>query len=323
MEAKLIHRKLRTFEDKSHFKAFIQIVNSLVPILLLVVLSFYLYFNFSYYWLLLTTPITSAFMVRLFMIYHDCGHQNFTSNRKFNSILGHFLGFVYLVPFPVWSHFHNKHHANAGNLDERDILDLITLTKKEYKNLNPTLKFCYRFYRSFIGRFLFTNQFVFFVGFRIPSSIFGNKGSRSIIIYNILYILFFWLLSFTVNLWDVFLVLFPIYYLTFGIGSFLFYLQHTFEDAYWERKENWNFNDVAFSGSSFWNVPKIIHWFSGNIGFHHIHHLNLSIPNYNLPAAHNWLKKTNIPIRHISLLESLTLTRYNLWDEENKRMIDF
>jgi len=323
MDVKLLSRKLRKYETKSYTKAIGQISNALIPVILLFILSFYVYYNHSNWWLMLTTPVTAAFMVRLFMLYHDCGHQNFTSSRNFNKVLGHVLGFIYLIPFPVWTYFHNRHHATAGNLDERDILDLIVLTKDEYQALHPILKVSYQFYRSFVGRFLVSNQLTFFIAFRIPATLFSKKGAISIVVYNVLYVLLFWGLSYFVNLWDVLFVLFPVYYIMYGVGSFLFYLQHTFEDTYWERKENWNFHEVAINGSSFWDVPKIIHWFTGNIGYHHIHHLNLSIPNYNLPAAHEWLKKTDVPIRNVGLIESLTLTNYNLWDEEQKKMVDF
>ena len=323
MDVTLLNKTLRKFTISSYPKAIGQILNALIPTVLLFALSFYLYYNPSAAWLFLTTPITAAFMVRLFMLFHDCGHQSFTQNRKVNNIIGRLLGFFYFVPFSVWVNFHNKHHATSGNLDERDILDLIVLTTEEYNDLNSLKQKLYKFYRSFVGRFLVINQLTFLLAFRVPALLYSKKGAIGILINNFLYVLLFWGLSFYVNLWDVFIVLFPVYYIVFGVGSFLFYLQHTFEDAYWERSENWNFHELAVQGSSFWDVPKIIHWFTGNIGYHHIHHLNLYIPNYNLPAAHEWLMQTNTPIRNIGFLESLTLTNYNLWDEEQKKMTDF
>jgi len=290
-------KHLRPFEQKSYKKASFQLLNSLLPALLLWWANFYIYHNLSLWFWLFTIPLTVGFMTRLFIIFHDCGHQNWTDNARLNSVVGYILGFFFFVPFPVWSYFHNLHHMAAGDLDRRSALDIQTLTASEYTELSPLKRFSYRMYRSVFGRFFFFTQFVFLVGFRIPAPMFSRKGVISIVITNVLYLLLFW-----------------------GINQFF---QHQFEETYWERTEDWNFDKVALLGSSFWDIPGVLHWFSGNIGYHHVHHLSMSVPNYNLSKAHEKLVEIGAEMRPVSLAESLTCIKFKLWDEKEKRMIGF
>ena len=316
-------KHLREYEHKSYKKAGVQFLNSLIPSILLWISNFYIYHHLSLWYWLLTIPLTVGFMTRLFIIFHDCGHQNWTDNKGLNSVVGHILGFIFFVPFPVWSYFHNLHHLTAGDLDRRSALDIQTLTVNEYEALSPAKRFSYRIYRSVFGRFFFFTQLVFLVGFRIPAPLFSKKGAISILISNVLYIALFFGISQFYSLKDLFFVLFPVYYLTLGFGGFLFFIQHQFEETYWERSKDWNFDEVALLGSSFWDIPRIFHWFSGNIGYHHVHHLSMSVPNYNLPLAHKKLIEIGAEIRPVSLSESLFCIQYKLWDEDRKKMIKF
>ncbi len=316
-------KHLREYEHKSYKKAGVQFLNSLIPSILLWISNFYIYHHLSLWYWLLTIPLTVGFMTRLFIIFHDCGHQNWTDNKGLNSVVGHILGFIFFVPFPVWSYFHNLHHLTAGDLDRRSVLDIQTLTVNEYEALSPAKRFSYRIYRSVFGRFFFFTQLVFLVGFRIPAPLFSKKGAISILISNVLYLALFFGISQFYSLKDLFFVLFPVYYLTLGFGGFLFFIQHQFEETYWERSKDWNFDEVALLGSSFWDIPRIFHWFSGNIGYHHVHHLSMSVPNYNLPLAHKKLVEIGAEIRPVSLSESLFCIQYKLWDEDRKKMIKF
>lgn len=316
-------KELRIYEEKSYRKAGIQLLNSLLPSVFLVALNFYIYHHLSLWLWFLTLPLTVGFLTRLFIIFHDCGHQNWTANRKLNNAVGYVLGFLFLVPYPVWTYFHNLHHASAGDLDRRSALDIQTLTLAEYQALSPFKRFGYRFYRSAFGRFFLIAQLVFLFGFRIPAPLFGRQGMISIVVTNVLYVLLFWWIGQYYSLLDLAFILMPTYWLTFGLGGFLFFIQHQFEDTYWERSADWDFTEVALQGSSFWDIPKILHWFSGNIGFHHIHHLSMSIPNYNLPAAHQSLAKIGAKFRPVSLRESLLCVKYKVWDEERKKMVGF
>jgi len=314
---------LKPFEQKSYTKVFGQLGVALSLVLALVILHITIYYNYSLWLWTLTIPLIAGLMVRIFIFFHDCAHHNFTPSRVANELIGHFIGFITLMPFQVWKYFHDKHHMHAGNLDHRDILDIVTLTVDEYEAQGPLTKFAYRVYRSTPFRFLVYMQFAFLIGFRLPLTLYSIKGAISIVIYNIFYGLIGYFLYQNGLLWDTFVMFFPIYYIMFGIGSYLFYLQHTFEDTYWETTENWSFNQVAFGGSSFWDVPKWLHWFSGNIGYHHIHHINSNIPNYQLAAAHAVAVEHGAPIRSLKLKESLTLGSCNLWDTKKKRMVNY
>ena len=204
-------KHLRPFEQKSNKKAFVQLLNSLLPCFVLWWANFYIYHQHSLWFWILTIPLTVGFMTRLFIIFHDCGHQNWTDNAGLNSIIGHILGFLFFVPFPVWSYFHNLHHLAAGDLDRRSALDIQTLTLAEYQGLSPLKKLSYRIYRSVFGRFFFFTQFVFLIGFRIPAPLFSKKGVVSILITNVLYLILFWQISQFYSLTDLFFVLFPVF----------------------------------------------------------------------------------------------------------------
>ncbi len=229
-----------------------------------------------------------------------------------------------LVPLELWNTIHNRHHAHSGNLDERSILDVITLTLDEYRHLPWMKRFAYRIFRSAVFQLLIYQQSVFIIGFRIPFVFFTKKGQWAIIQNNILYvglgILLFPVVSFSVLAISVL----PVYLITFGIGSHIFFIQHQMEEAYWKETGQHDFVKAGIEGSTFWNLPKWGHWITGNIGYHHIHHLNLGIPNYQLASAHEAIEQeVEDKLLKVDFWQGFLAYRYKIFDKNTRKMIPF
>jgi omega-6 fatty acid desaturase (delta-12 desaturase) len=294
-----------------------QIVNTLIPYVVL----FYLSMRSLEISIWLTLPLcilTAGFMVRTFIIFHDCGHGAFFKSRQANKWLGRITGFLVFTPYQRWTHSHAIHHATAGNLDRRGNGDVYTMTVQEYLDAPWWKKFGYRVMRQPVFMFFFGSLIVFIVTERIPP----KKGKREILSVwttNLALALWVILMGFTFG-WKAY-VLVQLLVVFFGasVGIWLFYVQHNFEGTYWERHDKWDFFKASMQGSSFYKLPAVLNWFTGNIGYHHIHHLSPKIPNYKLPKAF----KEN-PIFHVkpitlwSSLKSLTL---RLYDEKSRKLV--
>jgi omega-6 fatty acid desaturase (delta-12 desaturase) len=295
-----------------------QVINTLVP-----------YFAMWYlmirsveisYWLTLLLAIpTAGFMVRTFIIFHDCGHGSFFHSKKANEVLGVITGILLFTPYHRWRHDHAIHHATAGDLDRRGVGDVYTMTVEEYRAAPWWKKFGYRVFRNPLAMFLVGPLLIFVVTQRIPLASDGKRERSNIWWTNFalagLIALMCWLVGWKTYL----LVQLPVLILGTSTGVWLFYVQHNFDPTYWEHQEQWQFARAGLDGSSFYKLPAVLQWFTGNIGFHHIHHLSPKIPNYKLPECH----KEN-PIFHIkplTLLFSLKSLRLRLWDEANRRMV--
>jgi len=267
---------------------------------------------------------TAAFLVRLFIIQHDCGHGSFFPSKKWNDTAGFFIGALTMTPYQCWRKFHAIHHAGSGNLDARGIGDVRTLTVREYYSLNWKNKFAYRFYRTPIVLFGLI-PFMLFVfrqrlTYYLPKK--WKKERVSVHWTNFCILLF---LSMTIYAYDFATVI--IFYgcimaMAASTGVWLFYVQHQFEGAYWERHGNWSFQDAALKGSSYYKLPQPLEWLTASIGFHHIHHLNVGIPNYRLAECfrrHSELSCTST----LTLRNSLKCLSLRLWDEDRRRMVGF
>jgi len=295
-----------------------QISNTLIPYVAL----FYLMLRSVAvsYWLTLALSIpTAGFMVRTFIIFHDCGHGSFFKSRKANTILGNITGILTFTPYQRWKHDHAIHHATAGDLDRRGTGDVGTWTVEEYIAAPWWKKIGYRIMRNPIILFTIGAMIVFAVTQRVPLASQGKRERSSVWWTNLALVI---LVAGLIGLfgWKTYLLVqIPVLLLGTSAGVWLFYIQHNFEGTYWERNDKWDFFMASMKGSSYYRLPAILQWFSGNIGYHHIHHLSARIPNYNLPKCY----KEN-PIFHvkpITLLSSLKSLRLRLWDEEKRQLV--
>jgi omega-6 fatty acid desaturase (delta-12 desaturase) len=272
------------------------------------------------YWLTLLLAIPAAgFMMRTFIIFHDCGHGSFFKSKKANEAVGILTGIINFTPFYKWRHEHAVHHATAGDLDRRGIGDVYTMTVKEYLAAPWWKKTGYRIMRNPLAMFLIGPMIMFVVVNRLPIPNLGRRELASIWWTNLVLALLIGTLIWLIGWQTYLLVQIPILLISSSIGVWLFYVQHNFDPTYWERQNQWEFAKAGLDGSSFYKLPGLLQWFTGNIGFHHIHHLSPKIPNYKLPECHN-----ENPIFHVkpmTLLFSLKSLRLRLWDEQKGRMV--
>lgn len=296
-----------------------QVANTLVPYFVLFYLSLRS-LEISFWLTLPLTILTAGFMVRTFIIFHDCGHGSFFKSRTANTWLGRITGLLTFTPYYRWRHDHAIHHATAGNLDRRGKGDVYTMTVQEYLEAPWWKKFGYRVMRQPVFMFFFGSLIVFVVTQRIPVGK-GKRENASVwwtnlalaVMVTAMCLLFGWKIYLTVQLLVIF----------FGAsaGIWLFYVQHNFEGTYWERHDKWDFFRASVQGSSFYKLPAVLNWFTGNIGYHHIHHLSPKIPNYKLPKA--FKENQLFHVKPLTLLTSLKSLRLRLWDEEKRRMVSW
>ncbi len=278
------------------------------------------------YWQLSLLPwvLAAAFLVRLFMIQHDCGHGSFFRHRLANDWVGRIIGVLTLTPYDAWRGAHATHHATTGHLERRGIGDIDTLTVREYRALSSWGRLRYRVYRNPVVMFGIGPAYLFFLRHRLPlgpgrnrrqawiSAMATNLASAAVVATLI------WFIGFGQFL----MVQLPITLLAASIGVWLFYVQHQFEGTFWAESDDWTLHDAALHGSSHYDLPKFLHWFTANIGMHHLHHLCSRIPYYRLPRAlrdHPDLHD----VGRITFWKSLGCVRLTLWDETQRRLISF
>ncbi len=277
------------------------------------------------YWLTLALAFPAAgLLTRLFIFQHDCGHGSFFSSRRANTMVGRAIGVLMLTPFAYWKRAHAIHHATSGNLDRREIGDVDTLTVTEYLNLSRWGQIKYRVYRNPITLLIFGPVYLFFLKHRLPLDV-PRKWKREwagILWTNVFIALIvagaWWL----VGLDRLLLVQLPILLIATSSGIWLFFVQHQFEDTYWRHQPEWDFHLAGIEGSSFYDLPKVMHWFTGNIGFHHIHHLASKIPNYHLPKCFREVAELH-HVTRLRLMESFKCAHLALWDEAEQRLVSF
>lgn len=298
-----------------------QISNSLIPFLAICVAMYYS-LSFSYLLTLVLAVIASGFFIRLFIIFHDCGHGAFFKSQKANKIVGIIMGILTFTPYSKWHYQHGIHHATALNLDKRGIGDILTLTKDEYNNASKKRKLTYRIARNPFVMFLLGPIFLILVQNRITNHYMRKEDKHNVYLTNIVLLLFVIGMSMLLGVKTYLMIQLPILYISHSVGIWLFFVQHNFEDVSWERTNDWDYLSAALKGSSYLKLPRIFQWFTGNIGFHHIHHLSPRIPNYKLEQCHaeNELFQGVKPITFLSTFKYLNL---HLWDEKNQCMISF
>jgi len=318
---KSLRKQIAPFEKATTKKSIWQIINTIGPFIILWYLGYECLFV-SYWLALIPIVLAAGFLVRTFIIFHDCTHHSFFKSRRANRIMGTITGVLTLFPFDQWGHDHSVHHATSGNLDKRGTGDIWTLTVDEYVKAPLKHRLAYRFYRNPFVMFGLGPIYVFLLKNR-----FNRKGARkkerfNTYLTNILIVLLFGLISLIVG-WQAFLLIQgSIFLLSGSVGIWLFYVQHTFEDSYFEENTEWEYVLAAVEGSSFYKLPKLMQFLTGNIGYHHVHHLNPRVPNYKLEEAHNnTLPLQNVPT--ITLASSLQSLRFRLWDEKKKKFVSF
>jgi acyl-lipid omega-6 desaturase (Delta-12 desaturase) len=309
------------FQEPSVPRAVWQLVNTLVPY---AALWFLIYLSLAVsWWLVLPLAILAGgFVVRIFIIFHDCGHGSFFKSRAANDTLGFITGLLTLTPYFHWRWEHSIHHATSGHLDKRGTGDIWTLTVQEYLEAGRWKRFAYRLARNPIVLFLIAPLYLFFIRQRFPSAKANSRERESVQWMNLAIFGMAVVMSLIFGLTNYLLIQLIIMAVAGAAGVWLFYVQHQFEGVYWDRAEEWDYTRAALEGSSFYKLPKILQWFSGNIGFHHIHHLSARIPNYNLERCHA-ASPLFQQVKPITLLPSLKSLTFRLWDEQRRKLISF
>ena len=297
-----------------------QLINSITPYIGLWGLMWWS-LKVSYLLTLALSILAAGFLVRIFIIFHDCGHGSFFKSNRLNNFWGILTGILTFTPYYAWRHDHAVHHASAGNLDRRGIGDVMTLTVREYTNASRWQKFAYRVFRFPLIMFTIGSAGVFLIGHRFSRKGDGKRERESVMWTNLALAGLIAGMSALIGLKNYVLIQLPIMIIAASVGVWLFYVQHNFDGTYWVRREQWNFVKAALEGSSFYKLPKVLQWFTGNIGFHHIHHLSPRIPNYLLEKCH--LENPIFQIRPLTIKGSLKSLFYRLWDEDKQAMVSF
>jgi omega-6 fatty acid desaturase (delta-12 desaturase) len=322
-DPRALAQSLARYGEPSCARSILEIAITALP---LVLLWFLMWASLDIgYWLCLLLSVPAAgFLVRLFMIQHDCGHGAFFRRRVVNDWVGRVISVVTLTPYDFWRRTHAIHHAGSGNLDRRGIGDIDMLTVREYLALPLWRRLLYRLYRHPLVMFGIGPAYNFVLRQRLPLGLMrsGWQPWASTMATNIGIAVLVGLLIWLVGVGPFLMVHLPITFLGAAIGVWLFYVQHQFEDTFWDRGENWNFHKAALRGSSHYDLPHVLRWFTANIGVHHVHHLCSRIPYYRLPRVLRDHPELGA-VGRLTLLESLKCLRMALWNEEQRRGISF
>ncbi|AIY04311.1 fatty acid desaturase [Planococcus sp. PAMC 21323] len=298
-----------------------QLVNTIPPFILAWFLA-YQALDVSIWLTIALSVVAAAFVIRTFIIFHDCTHGSFFKNKKANAIVGTITGIMTLFAYEKWKREHSIHHASSGNLDKRGVGDIWVMTIEEYVEASKWERFKYRMYRNPLVMFGFGPLFLVLISSRFNRKDARKKERNNTYLINISLVVIYTLLILAIG-WQAFVIVQGTTMFVAGaLGIWLFYVQHTFEDSYFEDENEWDYVKAAVDGSSYYQLPKVLQWVTGNIGFHHVHHLSPRVPNYNLEKAH----ESTPPLQQattINLKSSLKSLRYKLYDAQNKTFVTF
>jgi len=318
---------VKEYQTPNTKKAVIQIFNSFLPFIGIWALMYWMLDHFSFWWTLPLAILNSFFLVRIFIIQHDCGHQSFLKSRKWNNAIGFVCSFISLIPYKYWARSHDFHHAHNGQLEfgVRDIGDVDLFTVNEYRALSPKKQLKYRIYRSPLVMFLLGPLYYLLIHNRF--AFIKKKGwdaARRSLRWSNLFVISFYVAMCLLLGWKKFLLVqVPIVVFFAVIAIWFFYVQHQHKDSYKQWEENWEYLLSAIRGSSYYKLPKVWQWLTGNIGIHHIHHLSSHIPNYNLQRCNEENPILEKYVTVLTFTSSLKCIFNKLWDEDSERMISF
>jgi len=318
-----LRRILRGYGAPRRRRSVLELLITVIPFAGLWILLWYTVNSGYWAGFVLAVP-AAAFLVRLFMIQHDCSHRSFFASQRANDWVGRGIGVLTLTPYDFWRHTHNVHHATSGNLDRPRIGGVDTLTVREYRALPRWRRWLYRLYRHPIVLFGFGPAWIFLLDYRLPVKFMraGWMPWVSTMTTNAVIVALWGGLMMAVGVTTFLLVQLPVTLLAASIGVWLFYVQHQFEDTYWEHEDHWSFDESALHGSSHYVLPGVLRWFSANIGVHHLHHLCCRVPSYRLAEVlrdHPELAD----ISRITLRQSIAAVGLALWDEDKRRLVSF
>ncbi|HSU79555.1 MAG TPA: fatty acid desaturase [Candidatus Angelobacter sp.] len=302
-------------------KSLIQMINTIIPFFLLWFLA-YESLSISMWLAIPIAILASGFVIRIFIIFHDCAHLAFFKNKKLNRVIGTITGIITLFPYEQWKTEHSIHHATSSNLDKRGTGDVWVMTVQEYVDASVWKRLTYRLYRNPFILFAMGPIYLYLIKNRFNRKGAKRKERLNTYLINVsivvVYTLMIWLVG-----WQAFLIIqLPILIIAGSLGIWLFYVQHQFEDSYFEKEEEWDFVKAAVDGSSFYKLPSVLQWITGHIGYHHVHHLIPRVPNYNLKKAHDATPELQ-HVTTITLKTSLQSLNFRLYDEENKTFVGF
>jgi omega-6 fatty acid desaturase (delta-12 desaturase) len=302
-------------------RSLLDIATSVVPYVALSALMFFTV-TVSYALTFALAIPCAGFLVRTFVVFHDCAHGSMLPSKRANRHVGRFLGVFVLSPFDRWRHDHAVHHATSGDLERRGVGDLPTLTVSEYRARSGRGRLVYRAFRNPLVMFGLGPLFAMIIGPRVPGAGQRPRLRNSVLGTDVALFAVVGVLCWQLGWLNFLLVWAPAAMLAGSVGIWLFYVQHQFEDAYWQQPSEWSYADAALRGSSYLKLPKVLQFFTGNIGLHHIHHLNARIPNYNLQRAHDENAIFH-SVPTLSLWDALRTIRLKLWDEDRQKLVTF
>ena len=323
IDSKALVRELAPYRSADIRRSVFELTVTLVPFTALSILMMAGVQN-GYWLVLLLSPVAAGLLLRLFLIQHDCGHGSFVSRRSANDWIGRCLGVLTLTPYACWARSHALHHASAGNLDGRGFGDVDTLTVREYRSRTRIGRLFYRVYRHPLVLFGVGPAYLFLLRHRLPIGLMtaGSRYWMSALGTNVVIACLTALLASQFGLAAVLIVQLPVLLIAASVGVWLFYVQHQFEEGYWERDEAWSFHHAALHGSSHLDLPPVLRWFTANIGAHHIHHLASRVPFYRLPDVLRERPEL-AAVNRLTARDTLRTFKLALWDEEQKRLVPF
>jgi len=323
MDKKYINNLIRPFINPSNKRAIFQIANTVIPYIVSIIgMYFMILYGVHYLFVLVASIIPALFLVRIFILFHDCTHNSFMKSKKAMDVIGTIFGVLVFTPYKKWKEEHRQHHRTVGNIDKRGVGDVWTMTVAEYNNTSKLGRLGYKLYRNPLVLFVIGPVYIFLIGQRFPSKRMTKSLWVDLIIHNIGVLSIILVVSFTVGFKYYLMIQLPIIAISASLGVWIFFVQHQYDDVYWEDTEHWTILDAALKGSSVYKLPMVLNWFTGSIGYHNIHHLNSKIPNYRLKKLFKTYKEMR-ESKQIKLFQSIRLASLFLYDEKTKKLISY
>jgi len=323
VDRKDLIQTLSKYSKPDSRKALFQITNTFVPYISLWALMIYCVVQgFSVWITLALSLVAAAFLVRLFVLFHDCCHGAFFPGRFANRLFGYISGVLTFTAYEDWQRSHIIHHSNSGDLDNRGNGDVWTMTVSEYLAASRTKRFAYRIFRNPLILFSVTPLILFLIVHRFPSPGAKKRENFSVLFTNAAIVAVILVMSLTVGFQNYLLIQLPVLLLAASIGMWLFYVQHQYEDTYWVHNDRWDLTRSGLEGSSYYQLPAVLQWVAANIGLHHIHHVRANIPNYNLQRCYNEIPALQA-VTPLTLKTSIKSLWLNLWDEKTQKLVSF